>query len=459
MTSRSARLPLTLSPLIAEAKRRMRRRRLQIAAIVIVLVLAAGGGTLLLAPVGAGHTESAYAGPYLPGGLFTGLGGVPPGDYSDAPTWGGAATVAVSSRSDAWVLGPVAWHWNGQAWRSVPLPQVGAATLWASAADASGDAWAVGALGNEDLLKSSALIEHWDGVRWQVDRLPHLPASFLYGVSAAGPRSAWAVGGTYAPGKHAGDLDLRKTRALLLHWDGASWRNEPLPWARGGVILDKVVATGPSSVWAISTGQQDASSKRPVVIEHWNGSRWQSVPAPFGQADRPSDFTATSWNDAWAVGSYGYGGNKVTKFSRELAAHWNGHAWHVTPLPNPPGSGNSSALLSVAASRPDDVLALGESQHLELQGSNGISSTDLGGYFLQWNGSNWQAMQGSTPVFYDGFPSLAAGRDGSAWVHGLCEENDFLVGLGSGGWETVSRPPGAHPTHGGLPARPACQSG
>ena len=55
-------------------------------------------------------------------------------------------------------------------------------------------------------------------------------------------------------------------------------------------------------------------------IEHWNGSRWRLVHAPFGSNDALVGFSATAWNDAWAVGSYGLGGNNIAKYSHALAA-------------------------------------------------------------------------------------------------------------------------------------------
>ena len=292
--------------------------------------------------------------------------------------------MSVASNRDAWAVGSVAFHWDGSAWRTVPLPRIGAVDLWAVADDGRNDAWAVGARGDGYLIKSSALIEHWDGARWQAVPLPRLPASYLYGVATAGPRSAWAVGATYGATRAT---FASRSRPLLLHWDGRSWRKQVLPWARPGVVLDKVVATGPTSVWAVSSGQED-NLPRPVAIEHWNGFRWRAAPSPFGASDPFVGFSATAWNDAWAVGSYSPSGNEVAKFSRPLAAHWNGHSWRMTAIPNPSGSDNSFALVSVVGKRPDDVLAFGESQHLELQSSNGASASGPTGYFLQWNGQS-----------------------------------------------------------------------
>jgi hypothetical protein len=66
MTVRVPRLPLTLDPLIAEAKRRMRRRRLLIAAVLVLAVAGTAGGVIAArSPAGAGGK---VAGLSLPAG-------------------------------------------------------------------------------------------------------------------------------------------------------------------------------------------------------------------------------------------------------------------------------------------------------------------------------------------------------------------------------------------------------
>ncbi len=341
----------------------------------------------------------------------------------------------MASRSDAWIVGSVARRWDGHAWRNVPLPRISGADLWAVAAVAPSDAWAVG-WHSRGTGPYHALIEHWNGARWSLARLPRLRQAMLFGVSAAGPRSAWAVGATrtYRKGRSHG---YPVTHPLLLHWDGTSWRKQPLPWAYPSLTLDKVAATGPSSVWVVSSGAQDGLRSR---IEYWNGRRWRLVYAPFGSNDPLLGFSATAGNDAWAVGSYGLGGNTVVKESHALAAHWNGQHWQITPVPNPPGGSNSAVLNDVAAASPDGVWALGESQHLDFQGHDGLSSTGPTSYFLHWDGQDWQATSGTTPSVYDGVAAITAAPDGSAWAIGNCNVDDFSLRWTGDNWVTAPHP-------------------
>lgn len=432
MSEHAGRLPFALDPLIAEAKRRARQRRVLLLAVVILL--GAGGTGLTFGPLNLFRSAHSTPVRFEPGSLSVGTGGGPP-----PFTGAGVSAMSAASHADAWIVGSVAWHWDGRAWRAVPLPK-GDFELWSVAAVTPHDAWAVGARGRGYLAASHGLIEHWNGARWNVVHLPHLERSFLFGVSAAGPRSVWAVGATYGSNR-AGRFVAGRTRPLLLHWNGASWRRQALPWGGRPLTLDKVVANGPTSLWVVSTGRQDppgASS----FIEHWNGKRWRSVPAPFGSTDTISGFGATGWNDAWAVGSYAEGGNVAAKYSHSLAAHWNGHSWRLTHVPNRSGD-NNAALVDVAAVRPDDAWALGESQHLRLL-HDGYSSSAPVALLEHWNGQSWSLLPGAAPPIYDGTPVIAATPDGSAWAMGTCYLNSFIVRWTRGGWMPASHPRDRH---------------
>lgn len=428
MELRFRQLPFALDPLIAEAKRRARQRRVLLVAVVLVLGFGAGGTTLAAHPFGWFRASRPYSGPFVPGGMFTGTGGIGFGG-----SYPGLQAVSAASRSDAWIIGSVARRWDGHAWRDVALPkEKGTVYLWSVAARASNDAWAAGWRDRGGFGPHHALIEHWNGASWSVVRLPRLGDSLLYDVSASGSRSAWAVGAIFRrnPGRR-----YPVAWPLLLHWDGASWRRQVLPWAYSALQLDKVVATGPSSVWVVSGEDQQRSR-----IEHWNGTRWRLVHAPFGSNDPLAGFSATAWNDAWAVGSYGLGDSRVAKYSHALAAHWNGYHWKITPIPNPPRNTNSAALVDVAAARPDDAWALGVAQHLVDQGRDGISATGPVAYFVRWNGRNWQVASGVSPPIYDGTQAITATADGSAWAIGNCQSDDFSLRWNNNAWVTAPHP-------------------
>lgn len=393
--------------------------------VAVLLILGVGGTTLAFRPVGWFRTSGFNPAHYEPGGLQIGTGGA---IALGSPSRVRPRLFAVSAawRNAAWIVNSGASGRDGNGLRS--LPQAGSAI----ASLGPSDAWTVSARGNGDLVQSHALVEHWNGAHWSIVRLPRLGPSYLFAVSAAGPRSVWAVGATFGANRR-GRLNPWATRPLLLHWNGVSLRRVSLPWTRPGLELDKVVATGPSSLWIVSTGVQRYANWIPIVVEHWNGIRWRHVPTPFGQSDPIAGFSATAGNDAWAVGSYAQGGNIAAKYSRALAAHWNGSSWQITPVPNRPGN-NNSVLTDIAAVRPDDAWAIGQSQRLDLS-HDGFSSTAPVVLLAHWDGQSWSLMPGAVPRMSEG--SLSVAKDGSAWAFGGCLTGTVVLRWANGAWITV----------------------
>ena len=203
------------------------------------------------------------------------------------------------------------------------------------------------------------------------------------------------------------------------------------------------MATGPSSVWVVSTGQENSATGLPSLIAHWNGTRWQNAPLPFGRSDPLAGFSATAWNNAWAVGSYAKGGNTAAKYSQSLAAHWNGRSWQLTHVPNRAGD-NNSVLTDVVAVHPNDVWAFGQSQSLHLLGNDGLSATGPAAFLEHWNGHDWQLTTGAAPTIYDGRPALTASPDGAAWALGACFTDNFIIRWTGGTWVFARHPPDRH---------------
>ena len=77
------------------------------------------------------------------------------------------------------------------------------------------------------------------------------------------------------------------------------------------------------------------------LLEHWDGSAWNIVPAPpppDGSWATLAGVAAISSGNVWAVG-YESSGSL-------LIEHWNGSAWTIASSPSP---GHSSELNAVAA--------------------------------------------------------------------------------------------------------------
>jgi hypothetical protein len=175
--------------------------------------------------------------------------------------------------------------------RSHPQPP----GTWRQLSDVSAigrdDAWAVG-----DTNSLAALIMHWDGITWKLIPSPPLDNGFrrLYSVSAVASDDVWAAGWQLVSG--------RAPRTLIEHWDGTTWRIVPSPnvGAADNYLWD-IDAAVPDEVWAV--GEEFANSL--PLVEHWDGARWTVVPGPdlYGYTGALRSVAAISPEDALAVGS------------------------------------------------------------------------------------------------------------------------------------------------------------
>ena len=207
--------------------------------------------------------------------------------------------------------------------------------------------------------------------------------TYIYDVAAASPFDAWAVGET----GETGDL------ALILHWDGNTWRRSA---AVPNVDLRAVAAVSPNDAWAVG---QAADFSRPVTM-HWNGVRWRRVSSPrdSGGNNFLNDVVALGANDVWAVGN--------VSDSRSLAEHWNGRAWRFVPTPR----GAASGLLAIDGRSSHDLWTVG---------SGGVFPK---GTVLRWTGTRWVAAALPAARFPHSFlHDVAAVSASRAWAIGTTD--------------------------------------
>lgn len=303
-----------------------------------------------------------------------------PGDSSSLNS------VAVTSEDNGWAAGTYASdhvthalieRWNGTSWVRQPVPEPGGArrstSLFGVAADSATDAWAVGNYRAAD-GHLRTLIEAWNGTAWRQVASPNPGGTGhndrLTSVTSSSARDAWAVG-YYRDATSGG-------RALVLHWDGNSWRQVPIPALAqpGGALLFGVTAISPSNVWAVGYLVKPGPS---TLVLHWDGQTWtRSVtPDPDSSGEILSGVAGTSATNVWAVGHAQRGSGQATG----LILHWNGVTW--TRLPSPtPDSGDSSRLIGVTASSAVEAWAVGT-----YRTPDGYAQ----GLFLRWNGHSWRA--------------------------------------------------------------------
>jgi hypothetical protein len=188
-------------------------------------------------------------------------------------------------------------HWNGSAWRQVPLgtprPSSGA---WGPC-DTYGGLTGITVVGAADIWAvGDATTCHYNGVRWTEvpSPQPEYPElSYpLEDVSAASSSDVWAVGARVTDSPYELYWD-----ALAEHWDGAQWsRVRALP---AGQILLGVEAVAGNDVWAVGRDEYG-----PVII-HYDGVSWSSVATPEARrAGRLAGIDSAAADDLWAAGSY-----------------------------------------------------------------------------------------------------------------------------------------------------------
>lgn len=319
---------------------------------------------------------------------------------------GDLVSMAALAEDDIWAVGgqyegedssvhsTLIEHWDGRYWQIITSPNVSGMSnvLVSVTAISRTDIWAVGQ--TSQLSNNSAartLIEHWDGQSWQIipgQNLIQQGRNVLTGIAAVSAHDIWAVGTAYqiapAPG-------FPHNQVLIEHWDGQRWQLVEAPNPGKGAIgngLVRVAAIAKNDVWAAGT------SETQPLIEHWNGSTWSSV-ASLAPSGGLLSISAAGANDVWAVGNNG------------LIEHWNGHSWHSVPNPA------SSALNAVLALAPDDVWVAGYTQ----------ASSNDDTLIEHWNGRNWSVVASPDPG-----PSKQRANDlyaivstpaGKIWIAGL----------------------------------------
>ncbi len=125
--------------------------------------------------------------------------------------------------------------------------------------------------------------------------------------------------------------------------NGSGWSIVPSPNFGTYDILRAVAAVSSSDVWA--AGYYTSGLTNQTLIEHWNGSFWQTVTSP-NEGSRDNflyGLAAVSANDVWAVGYY----VDSAGFKQTLTEVWNGSSWQVGGSVDAAGAGGRKKPISL----------------------------------------------------------------------------------------------------------------
>lgn len=370
-----------------------------------------------------GRLLRGFAVPLLLGGVITGLGstaasaltcqawtGGQPLNPDDTGSGDGLNGVDQLSACNVWVAGgsgggTLIEHWTGgSTWTVVPSPNPGAGSnsLTSINGISPNDLWAVGTDSNADGSVEQGLILHWNGTSWTQTPSPN-PGEFvqLTAVHAISANDAWAVG-TFSDGS--------AFQTLTLHWDGKAWTQKPSPNPGPGANdqLTSVTATSGGDVWAVGDFLSNTQvSTVSTLIMHWDGTSWKQVDSPNPEPDiinRLTGVSATSPNDAWAVGFFANGTADQT-----LILHWDGTSWTQVPSPNPFEDDN---LAGVAATSAGSAVAVGSGQTAAKRG-RGVTLA------LRWDGTAWTQAPSIQVSNGDSLSGVASISSTEAWAVGF----------------------------------------
>jgi hypothetical protein len=269
-----------------------------------------------------------------------------------------------------------------------------------------GSAWAAGST-----TSGRALIVHWNGATWSQASASPSPggAALLHGVSAAPGGSAWVAGDTCASGC---GTSSEADRTLILRWDGLSWSQTASPSPGRTAFLYGVSASPDGSAWAVGYTGTSSGADRTLILR-WDGLSWSRMASPSpGRDALLLGVSAGPGRTAWAVGDSCMSRCGTTSaVYRLLIMHWNGKAWSLV---TGPGLASDAYLYGVSAGLGGSAWAVG---YICTSGCHTASEADQM-LILRWDGTIWS--QAAAPGLGSSalLDAVSTGAGGTAWAVG-----------------------------------------
>lgn len=169
-----------------------------------------------------------------------------------SPSTANLRAVKMVAKNEAWAAGDkgTMMRFINGAWHVEPTFRMGDVSVKGLGFANTANGWAVGSKAGG----SVPFIGRWDGMGWTNINLP-VKEGFLNAISVVNDRDAWAVG-------QDGGGD-----ALILHFDGASWKQYEGP---GGGKLNDVQMLTARSGWAVGK----SGGRTPLILKFTNGA-WE----------------------------------------------------------------------------------------------------------------------------------------------------------------------------------------
>lgn len=327
------------------------------------------------------------------------------------PAPGVALAVSAESATDVWAVGyylhtsgfqhSFAERFDGTSWTAIATPGI---QLNAVRAFSKNDAWALGERSDQGFVFT--LATHWDGVAWTAVPTPNGSnnTNELNAIAGLASNDLWAVGSYFNPNNHA-------TLSLAAHWDGNTWTLVPTQNVDLQTILLGAYAAGPNNVWAVGYHDNTGGTDGDPLIEHWNGTRWATVPIqglPAGQFAGLAAVAGTSASDIWAVGSIF---TPPSGASATLTVHFDGTQWRYVPSPNV--GHRSNRLTGVAVDENGRAISVG---------SSGFGTAVL---VERWNGNAWSVDRSALSPYYSQLNGVSMDLHDDVWAVGYAGKRPY----------------------------------
>jgi hypothetical protein len=332
------------------------------------------------------------------------------------------------------------------------------------------DGWAVGTFDDENAV-GHPLVEHWDGTTWALGHAPQPSGrdAQLAGVDELSTSDVWAVG------LSEGDTGVTSDLPLIEHWNGTNWSiaaGVSLPAGASGV-LNAIGGSGPDDLWAVGYTLSADQSQESLLIAHYNGTQWKSVPFPTqdsacdpGLSDCFLDATAVAASapgNAWLAGNV-----EQPNATQHLLAHWNGTSWTLATAPCLEGTAQAACdpegtdlneLTGLTVLSPTDAWASGS------EGNVNDENFHIP-YVLHWNGTSWSLAKtpnrGGEGSLLNAISAVSAS---DVWAVGQTQQLNGAIQtlteqFNGTAWAVVASPsPGSKPTDDSLDAVASAGSG
>ncbi|MFL1899317.1 hypothetical protein ACJWDR_09490 [Streptomyces tauricus] len=329
------------------------------------------------------------------------LSGAESTDFYDVTATGRSDAWAVGGKSDeSWAMTPVAKHWDGTRWTDVPTAGIGGrAARWE----------AVAASGPDDVWAAGTYTDIEIGAASSTpgplpegrtaDRLPDALLKRLPAAQADRLRAGTALPEAADP-------------IVLQHWDGTRWTSVARPAPAEGSLrfVLELESVSADSVWLTTmdwnptADPADPDKAYSGQLEHWDGRKWSrtALPeAPDGRPVQPFSITGTGPDDVWVSAL-----TETGAVATPLLYHFDGRRWTVRTVPVPFAYDPGWMANHAVSARRGTVHVFGKTN--DPQVPSGLLA-------MRWDGRTWKEL----PV--PGVDEVnASGSDGSGgvWVAG-----------------------------------------